>query len=467
MIKTFALFGSLFLCFCAPALPAHADIPPSKAEIDLSFAPLVKAASPAVVNIFTSRTVNQQVNPMFDDPFIRRFFGGNVPGGQMRQRVESSLGSGVVIRADGLVVTNAHVIRDASEIRVVLTDRREFAATVALRDDHADLAVLRIDTAGDKLPFLALADSDKAEVGDLVLAIGNPFGVGQTVTSGIVSAMGRSAQGISQYNEFIQTDAPINPGNSGGALLDMHGHLLAINSAIYSRDGGSLGIGFAIPSNIVRTTIEAAETGHKPVRPWIGVSGQPVTSDIAASLDLKRPDGLLIDHVAAGGPAAQAGMKQGDVIMTLGGRDISDMPSMRARLYATRLNTALDAVIWREGANTTTSVTPVAPPETPARDETKLKGREPFAGATVENISPAVIEDLGTLSSTQGVVISDIGDNTTAAQLGFQVGDVVLAVNDANIGSVRVLSGIAAHQAPQWRITIRRGDQVINTVLGG
>jgi serine protease Do len=467
MKNTFRLFSTLLFFLCAFAVSAHAEIPESRTEIDLSFAPLVKAASPAVVNIFTSRTVRQQVNPMFDDPFVQRFFGGNVPGGMMRQRVEASLGSGVIIRADGLVVTNAHVIRDASEIRVVLTDRREFPATVALRDDHADLAVLRIDTGGDKLPFLTLADSDKAEVGDLVLAIGNPFGVGQTVTNGIVSALGRSAESLSQYNEFIQTDAPINPGNSGGALLDMSGHLLGINSAIYSRDGGSLGIGFAIPANIVRTTIEAAETGHKPVRPWIGVNGQPVTSDIAATLGLKRPDGLLVDHVTAGSPAAQAGIKQGDVIVLLGDRDIIDMPSMRARLYSTRVDTPLEAVLWRDGAETKVSVTPVAPPETPPRDETRLKGREPFDGATVENISPAVVEDLGTLSTTQGVVISELADNSTATQLGFQVGDVVLAVNGTKIETVKQLVEIAAHPAQQWHLTIRRGDQVINTVLGG
>jgi serine protease Do len=455
------------VAFISMASPAHAETPTSRTQIDLSFAPLVKQASPSVVNIYTTRKVTERVNPMFDDPFVQRFFGGMAPGGQMRQRVENSLGSGVIVRGDGLIVTNAHVIRDADEIRAVLTDRREFPAAVVMRDDHADLAVLRIDTGGDHLPALPLADSDKAEVGDLVLAIGNPFGVGQTVTNGIVSAMGRSAEGISEYNEFLQTDAPINPGNSGGALIDMSGHLLGINAAIYSRDGGSLGIGFAIPANTVATVIQAAETGHKPVRPWIGITGQAVTADLAAPLGLKRPEGMIVRSVTPGSPAADAGIKTGDVLLSVADHEVFDTPSLRDRLASLKLGKAVPLAIYRNGASETVEVTPIAPPEAPARDETKLKGRQPLSGATVVNLSPAVIDDLGSAAAQKGVIVTQVPDNTLAAQVGLQVGDIILAINGAPVATVAELAHAVAHPQPQWQLSIQRGDQVINSVLGG
>jgi serine protease Do len=442
-----------------------AEIPQSRTEIEYSYAPLVKQAAPAVVNIFASRKVRQEVNPLFNDPFVRQFFGGNLPGGQMMERVQNSLGSGVIVRSDGLVVTNVHVIQNADEIRVVLNDRREFPATVVLKDERADLAVLRIKTNGEKLPALPLADSDQAEVGDLVLAIGNPFGVGQTVTSGIVSALGRSAEGVSSYNEFIQTDAAINPGNSGGALLDMNGRLLAINSAIYSRDGGSLGIGFAIPANIVRAVVEAAETGKTPVHPWVGLEGQPVSSDIANSLNMPRPEGLLISSVNADGPAAKAGIKVGDVLLNINNHDVEDMPSLRSRLAAMKEGAPADFSLFRAGETLHVSVTPIAPPETPARDLTELKGRQPLMGATVENISPAVIEETGISNTASGVIITAVAAGSTAAQVGFQPGDLVLAVNNNKVASVHQLVNALAAPAPSWHVVIQRGGQTINLTI--
>jgi serine protease Do len=443
--------------------PAHAELPFAHS----SFAPLVKQTAPSVVNIYASRKVQQQVNPMFDDPFIRHFFGGAIPGGQMAERIQKSLGSGVIIRADGLIVTNAHVIKDADEIHVSLSDRREFPATVVLRDDRADLAVLRIDTPQEKLPALALADSDKAEVGDLVLAIGNPFGVGQTVTSGIVSASGRIAEGVSQYNDFIQTDAAINPGNSGGALVNMDGKLLGINAAIYSRDGGSLGIGFAIPANIVATVIDAAENGRKTSHPWIGLDGQAVTSDIATSLGMKVPAGVLLTHVIPGSPADKAGLKQGDVVLTVAGKDISDLPSLRSRLAMAKLNSAVSLTIFRDGKTIDASLTPVVPPETPPRETTLLKGREPLAGAIVENISPAVVEETGITNASAGVIVRSIANGTLAAQLGIQPNDVILGINNAKIESVDKLKHALAESPGQWRLTLQRGDQILNTVING
>ncbi|WP_342241987.1 trypsin-like peptidase domain-containing protein, partial [Inquilinus sp. OTU3971] len=292
--------AAVLLLLAGPAV-AEPVVPTSRAEIDLSFAPLVRSAAPAVVNIYARHMVVERANPLFDDPFFQRFFGDDMPGGRPRQRVENSLGSGVVVGSGGLVVTNHHVIKDADQITVVLSDRTEYEAELVLSDERTDLAFLKLkDLAGRSLPALPLGDSDALEVGDLVLAIGNPFGVGQTVTMGIVSAIARTAVGISDYDFFIQTDAAVNPGNSGGALIDMKGRLVGINTAIYSRTGGSLGIGFAIPANMLRSMMRAAETGQKVVRPWLGADGQAVDRSLAEAYGLDRPAGVLVNGVTAG-----------------------------------------------------------------------------------------------------------------------------------------------------------------------
>ncbi|MDA0240497.1 MAG: trypsin-like peptidase domain-containing protein, partial [Proteobacteria bacterium] len=317
--------------------PASAQkrIPSSQSDIQLSFAPLVKRVAPAVVNIFTTKTVTaRRVSPLFDDPFFRRFFGENFAGPR-RQRKENSLGSGVIVRPDGMIITNHHVIQGADEITVILADRREFKAVIVGSDERTDLAVLRIDTGGRSLPHLTFRDSDDLEVGDLVLAIGNPFGVGQTVTSGIVSALARTQVGINDLNFFIQTDAAINPGNSGGALVTMDGKLVGVNSAIYSRSGGSIGIGFAIPANMVQTVMTGL-TGGQLVRPWLGGAGQAVTSDIANSIGLDRPVGVLINSLYPNGPATRAGLAIGDVVLAVNDREVNDPEALRFRI-ASRL----------------------------------------------------------------------------------------------------------------------------------
>ncbi|MEC8172936.1 MAG: trypsin-like peptidase domain-containing protein, partial [Pseudomonadota bacterium] len=275
------------------ALADSRSVPGSEAEIKLSFAPIVRRTGPAVVNIYAQKVVEQRRGWMFEDPFFRRFFGKQFPpSSQKRNRVENSLGSGVIVRADGIVVTNNHVIKDADDITVVLADRREFDAALLLKDKRTDIAVLRINTKEEELPIVELSDSDDLEVGDLVLALGNPFGVGRTVTSGIVSALARTSVGITDYRFFIQTDAAINPGNSGGALVDMTGKLVGINTAIYSRSGGSLGIGFAVPSNMVSTVVASAVSGKPLVRPWVSFVGKSVTADIANAIGLPRPYGV-------------------------------------------------------------------------------------------------------------------------------------------------------------------------------
>src|SRR5215469_6012681 len=311
--RLLALASALSLAALAPGWAQNRVPPTSRDMIRFSFAPVVKKVAPAVVNVYSRRTV-QTRSPFFDDPLVRRFFGNQAPFGLPRERVQQSLGSGVILGADGIVVTNHHVIDGAQQITVVLNDRREFEAKVLLSDEHADLAVLKIDTHGERLPVLEVGDSDQLEVGDLVLAIGDPFGVGQTVTSGIISALARTGIG-SDVSSFIQTDAAINPGNSGGPLVDLDGRLVGINTAIFSQSGGSIGIGFAVPTNMVRIVLEAAASGGKVVRPWLGASGQGVTAEIAQSLGLPRPEGVLIKEVTPGSPAADAGLHVGDVVL--------------------------------------------------------------------------------------------------------------------------------------------------------
>ncbi len=306
----------------APATEGPA-VPRSRAEIAFSFAPVVKKAQPAVVNVFASRVERMPSNPLLDDPIFRRFFGegGGMPG---RSPTAQSLGSGVIVDPSGLVVTNNHVIEGMTDVKVALADKREIPAKILLRDPRTDLAVLKL-AEGANFPTMELGDSDALEVGDLTLAIGNPFGVGQTVTQGIVSALARTHVGISDYGFFIQTDAAINPGNSGGPLVDMNARLVGINSAIFSKSGGSVGIGFAIPVNMVKAVLSAAKGGGKLVRrPWLGATLQTMSQEIAEGLGLERPAGALLADVDPKGPAAEAGLKRGDVIVSVDGQATDD-----------------------------------------------------------------------------------------------------------------------------------------------
>src|SRR5437762_13364931 len=301
-------------------------VPASPADIRLSYAPIVQRVQPAVVNVYAGKTV-QNRNPLLDDPLFRRFFG--VPG-QQPEQMQRSLGSGVMVDASGLVVTNNHVIEGADQVKISLADKREFEAEIVLKDSRTDLAVLRVQDGREKFATLDFANSDELLVGDVVLAIGNPFGVGQTVTHGIVSALARTQVGITDYQFFIQTDAAINPGNSGGALVDMTGKLAGINTAIFSRSGGSQGLGFAIPANMVRVVVASAKSGGKAVkRPWLGAKLQAVTPEIAETLGLRLPTGALVASVASGSPAAKAGLKLSDLIVGIDGQTIDD-PNARS-----------------------------------------------------------------------------------------------------------------------------------------
>ncbi|HEV3044386.1 MAG TPA: DegQ family serine endoprotease [Roseiarcus sp.] len=460
-----ALLALLALVVAPVAAPAAEKVvPQSLAEVHLSFAPVVKKVRPAVVNVYASRIETRPQNPLFDDPIFRHFFGDQGGSGRTAQ----SLGSGVIVDRTGLVVTNNHVIEGMTEVKVALADHREFEAKIMLRDPRSDLAVLKIKDSGDDFPVLELGDSDAIEVGDFVIAIGNPFGVGQTVTQGIVSALARTQIGINDYGFFIQTDAAINPGNSGGALVDLDGRLVGINSAIYSRSGGSIGIGFAIPVNMVKSVIAAAKGGGGSVRrPWLGATLQNVSQDIAESLGLNRPVGAVVASVVENGPAAEAGLKRGDVITAVDGQEVDDGGGVGFRLGVKPLGGSARLTVLRAGKTSDLSLHLTAAPEIPPRDPVKIKTRSPFEGATLVNISPAVIEDMSLGNASHGVIVAEVDEGSTAAGVGVQKGDVVMTVNGQKIETTRDLEHATAARANYWRLTIQRGAQVIQTVIGG
>ena len=462
MIRSIAA-ALVFATAWAVAAPAQDRRVPTANEVRLSYSPIVKHVSPAVVNVYAAKTV-QTRNPLFDDPIFRRFFGDG-PGGPGNQ-VQRSLGSGVIVDPTGLIVTNVHVIEGATEIKVSLADKREFEATVVLKDPRTDLAVMRIkDSAA--FPFLEFANSDALEVGDLVLAIGNPFGVGQTVTHGIVSALARTQVGVSDYQFFIQTDAAINPGNSGGALVDINGRLAGINTAIFSRSGGSQGVGFAIPANMVRVVVASAKAGGSGVRrPWLGATLQSVTPDIAEGLNLKRPTGALVASVRSDGPAARAGLKAGDLIVSIDGQDVDDSNAFDYRFGTKPLGGTAKLDIIRAGREMAATIELATAPDAP-RDEITITARSPFAGARVANLSPALADELQLQNVDQGVVILSIDEGSVAGNLGFQRGDVIQEVNGKPVGRTRDLDRIAHTPTNGWRIVILRRGQKISAMFGG
>ena len=453
----------------APAAPrALPSVPASMPQVQLTFAPVVKRVTPAVVNVYSKTIVQAQANPFFNDPLFSQLFG--TP--EMRQRVQQSLGSGVIVRADGLVVTNNHVVQGGSEITVALSDKREFRAKVLLADPRTDLAVLKIDTKGERLATVPFADSDAVQVGDLVLAIGDPFNVGQTVTMGIVSALARTSGTASDYQFFIQTDAAINPGNSGGALVTTDGKLAGINTAIYSRSGGSIGIGFAIPANLVRRVVEGVEGGIKNggaasvQLAWVGASGQPVTSDIASSLGLPRPGGVLIKDVYPGGPLSRAGIKSGEVVQSVDGAAVDDMQSLNYRTATHRAGDNVKMHVAAGKAARDVTVTLALPPENPPRETTTISGRNPLTGARVINVSPAAAIEMQMDMMAKGVAITAVNSNGIAANYGFQPGDIVRSVNGVNIGRVNELVR-ALNGANQWDLVIERGGRKLTLSVQG
>jgi serine protease Do len=471
--------GLLLIILTLFALPAGAQpvqIPQNQAQIQLSFAPLVKQVSPSVVNIYTKRMVTTATrSPFMDDPFFAPFFRNQGPGGpgsRMRRQLEGGLGSGLIVEPDGLVVTNAHVTRDADEITVVLSDGREFEGKIVLRDEPSDLALVRIDTKGEQLPFATLKPSEQLSVGDLVLAIGNPFGVGQTVTSGIVSALARSSLDINDFNFFIQTDAAINPGNSGGPLVALDGGVVGINSAIYSRDGGSLGIGFAIPSEMVASVMAAEKNANGKVlnaviRPWLGVTTQDITSEIAASLGLRRPGGVLVAALHPASPLSKAGIVVGDILAAVNGKEIEDSAEAKFRMATVPLGEKAQFDVMRKGRRQSFEVEAIAPPDTPPRDETSVDGNNPLNGAVIANLNPAVAVELGKdAEEVTGVVVLRTQPGTYASRL-FSPGDVIVGINGKATDDVNAVQALLARGtgANGWALSLKRHGRTTTLII--
>lgn len=448
----------------ADPAPAKA-VPQSQAEIRLSFAPVVKKAAPAVVNIYTRKIVSarQRMFPFGNDPFLREFFGDvfrDMPG---QRRIENSLGSGVILDPNGIVVSNHHVVAGADEITVVLTDKREFEGRVIFADEQSDLAVVELKGA-QNLPALDLRDSDTLEVGDLVLAIGNPFGVGQTVTSGIVSGLARSGTGRRlRDGYYIQTDAAINPGNSGGALVDMDGRLIGVNTAILSRSGGSNGIGFAVPATLVARVVEAARGGEEELqRPWLGLDGETVTGELAGALGLEQAQGVLIEALHPASRLAAAGLRPGDVLTGLGGQKVDSLSELKFRAATLGTGRGAEVSYLRDGRQRRGTVRLVPAPEVPARDRTLIRSGA-LRGLELVSINPAVIDEVGLPVTTRGVLVASARDY--ARRWGFRSGDVILEAGGDEVREVREL--VSAFERARRRIVLeilrdgRRGQLVI------
>ena len=420
--------------------------PGSQGQMQLSFAPVAASAGPAVVNVYAQRVVR---GGMSRDPFFGRF---------AAPRVQQSLGSGVIVRADGIIVTNNHVIDGAQSLKVVLADRREYDAEVLLADPRVDLAVLRIQTGRERLPVLPFADTHNLQVGDLVLAIGNPFGLSQTVTSGIISALARTEVGVSDYAFFIQTDAAINRGNSGGALVDMSGALVGINSAIFSENGGSNGIGFAIPAEMVRRVVESAASGGQTVvRPWLGARVQTVTQDLARSLGLQRPEGVLVTELYPRAAGERAGLERGDIILSVAGTEIRDEAGLRYQFATQRPGERVPLAILRNGAPRMLSAIAEAPPGG-APEARELTGRHPLSGAQVVTLTPATAEAAGLDPFATGVFIRALDRSGAAARVGFRTGDIINEINNQQIRDAAQLDR-ALSQSQAWVIGMERNGQ--------
>ena len=406
---------------------------PASAQPNFTFHPVVEKVAPSVVNIYSTKTVRQLPiwGPFMEDPFFRRFFG--IPDDLPRERRERSLGSGVIVSEDGYILTANHVVEGADEIRVALPDgKTEYEARIVGTDPRTDVAVIKVEARD--LPAITIADSDKLRVGDVVLAIGNPFGVGQTVTMGIVSAKSRSGLGL-DYEDFIQTDAPINPGNSGGALVDVAGRLVGINTAIISRSGGNLGIGFAIPSNLARYVMERLIEDGKVTRGYLGVYIQPITPELARQFDLKDTSGALVADVIDGSPAEDAGLKAGDVILEFDGRKVQDDRHLRLMAAQTRPGTEVRLRILRDGRETSLRV---KLGEMPQEGGLARAGRgglrrgpqaDPLDGVVVDDLTPRNRQMFGIPSHVRGALVVEVDPESPAAQQGLRPGDVILEIN--------------------------------------
>ncbi len=414
--------------------------PPARVSFEAGFAPVVKKDLPAVVNVSSSKVVKSPQgasSPFSSDPFFRNFFGDNfsqqfnVP----QEQREHSLGSGVIVSPDGYILTNNHVVDGASDVKVSLGDKREFSAKIVGTDAKTDIAVLKI--AGQGLPVLAFGDSSKMAPGDFVLAIGNPFGLNQTVTMGIVSATGRGGLGIEDYEDFIQTDASINPGNSGGALINERGDLIGINTAILSGGGGNEGVGFAIPINMAHQVMDQILQHGKVVRAWLGVVIQPVTPEIAKAFGYTGSEGALVGDITPNSPASKAGLEKGDIILQLNAQPVASSRELQLKVATLPPGSTAKLVIYRGGSKRDLSVVLGDMPSTPGEGSSassQTKGA--LEGLSVEQLTPEIARQLKLPAATKGVVVDDVNQASMAADSGLQRGDVIEQVNRQPVSTV-------------------------------
>ncbi len=444
-----------------------------------NFVPVVKAVTSAVVNVSTSRVVKASqggadMGPMMNDPVFRHFFGEEffrrfqVP----RDRRENSLGSGVIVSSDGYIVTNNHVVTKADEIKVLLSDKREFKGKVVGSDPKSDIAVIKID--GKDLPTVPWGDSDKLEVGEYVLAIGNPFGLNQTVTMGIVSAVGRANVGITDYEDFIQTDAAINPGNSGGALVNARGELVGINTAIFSQSGGYMGIGFAAPSNMTRSVMQSLVKTGKVVRGWLGVSIQPITPELAKQFSLKETRGALVNEVIPNSPAAAAGLQGGDVITSFDGKSVDSPTTLRNTVAATAIGKTVKLEVLRDKKAITLEVKIVEQPKDIQRAGNESAAEDvkntALAGLDVRNLNADIARQLGLPAGTAGVVVAGVAGASPAEQAGIEEGDVIVEINRKsvrNINDYRLRAEKLGKNDDALLLIVRRGSRLYVSVKPG
>lgn len=458
--KKWLLAGMAGILLVAPALGIAAERRDSS-TIRVTFAQAVKQAEPSVVNIYAAR-VNKPT--LAQEPGLQNL---KPLDGSVRERVERSLGSGVIVRSSGIVVTNLHVIEGAQAIKVVLGDGREFAAKQVGQDEKLDLAVLKLELkTNEMLPAAKFGDSETLQVGDVVLAIGNPFGIGQSVSFGIVSAVERSAAALSPYARFIQTDAPINPGNSGGALVDSTGALVGVNSGIFSKSGASNGIGFAIPSSLVQRVVNDIVSTGRVVRPWFGAEGQSVTHGVAQDLKMPEATGVQLTGVLPGSPAEAAGLQVGDVILRLGDGKVENPADLSEQVVSmpNLLNKATPLVYWRNGARHETTVTLTAlPPRNPAA-QMLVKGYNPLAGVTVETLGPALNADNSLPLGTKGVVVASVPDAPVlqAFSMPVQQGDLIMAINGNTIREARDVQGALDSSRSNWNLRLMRNGKIMN-----
>ena len=436
---------------------AETRVPLNSNEISLSFAPVVKRAAPAVVNIYATRLVDQNRSPFQNDPFFRRFFQNRI---NPQKRVQNSLGSGVILTSDGYVVSNYHVVENASEIKVVLNDRRQFVASVALADKKNDLAILILEDA-ESVPFLPLRQDEAIEVGELVLAIGNPFGVGQTVTSGIISGLARSgtADG-SGRGYYLQTDAAINPGNSGGALVDINGSLVGINTSILTKSGGSNGIGFAIPAAFVKEFLRQAKSGIKKFeQPWLGIFGQAITPELADVLKLDGFDGMVISALHEKSPLRLAGLSVGDVVVSVDNFAVNGPAEMQYRLTVAGIGSQSKLKVLTAGQNRDLWIKLKSAPNDPPSNLKRLPKTSPLRGLTVRMINPFVQQEMGLGLDATGIVIVEPGPS--GSHLGFRTGDIIEEINGLRLISAEQIDEVIGNSSRSGQFVISRDGQRI------